>query len=277
MKTSQNNSTKIQWFKSSDYSCSKTHSWNLISWLSLIVTIAWIIFTKTQLSFHELLLVLVATQGMRLALLCTYFYPTYPLPYLPRTDFTQLKKSGIYFLRSTVVLLNNKTPFMAGAILLGSSSMSSFHMILLWTYTGCAITHLLGTSGILNFTEWNRDALKESVLKMAIIGTVTGLTWVSVCAYFMNTFQMNIVSLWWMIPVFILLLFTSFQLPLLYALLKVKEEKNILRIFTLCVTLQTVLGYWFLSQQEIVICLWTLSATAALQTFIYMKVLSRII
>lgn len=255
----------------------KINSWNLISWLSLIVTIGWILFTKTQLSFQELLIVLVASQGMRLALLCTYFYSTYPLPYLPRTDFTQLKKSGIYFLRSTIVLLNNKTPFLVGAIMLGSISMSSFHMILLWTYTGCAITHLLGTSGILNFTDWNRDALKDSVLKMAIIGTVTGLTGVTVCAYFMNAFQMNTISLWWMIPAFILLLFTSIQLPLLYALLKVKEEKNILRIFALCVTLQTMLGYWFLSQQEIVLCLWLLGATAFLQTLLYMKVLSRII
>jgi hypothetical protein len=80
-----------------------------------------------------------------------------------------------------------------------------------------------------------------------------------------------------MIPAFILLLFTSIQLPLLYALLKVKEEKNILRIFALCVTLQTMLGYWFLSQQEIVLCLWTLGATAILQTLLYSRVLSRII
>ncbi len=255
----------------------KINSWNLISWLSLIVTIGWILFTKTQLSFQELLILLVATQGMRLALLCTYFYSTYPLPYLPRTDFTQLNKSGIYFLRSTVVLLNNKTPFLFGAILLGSISMSSFHMILLWTYTGCAITHLLGTSGVLNFTEWNRDALKESVLKMVIGGTVMGLTWVGVCLFFMNKLQMNTISPWWMIPVFIILLFTSIQLPLLFALLKVKEEKNILRIFAVCVTLQTLLGYWFLSQQEIVLCLWILGVTAFLQTLLYMKVLSRII
>ena len=199
----------------------KINSWNLISWLSLIVTIGWILFTKSQLSFQELLILLVATQGMRLAILCTYFYSTYPLPYLPRTDFTQLKKSGIYFLRSTIVLLNNKTPLFFGAILLGSISMSSFHMILLWTYTGCAIIHLLGTSGVLNFTEGNRDALKESVLKMVIGGSVMGLTWVGVCLFFMNKLQMNTISLWWMIPAFILLLFTSIQLPLLYALLKV--------------------------------------------------------
>lgn len=255
----------------------KINLWNLISWASLIVTIGWIVFTKTQLSFQELLIVLVATQGMRLALLCTYFYSTYPLPYLPRTDFTQLKKSGIYFLRSTIVLLNNKTPFLVGAIMLGSISMSSFHMILLWTYTGSTITHLLGTSGILNFTEWNRDALKESVLKMVIGGTVMGLTWVGVCLFFMNKLQMNTISPWWMIPVFIILLFTSIQLPLLFALLKVKEEKNILRIFAVCVTLQTILGYWFLSQQEIVLCLWLLGATAFLQTLLYMKVLNRII
>lgn len=255
----------------------KINSWNLISWLSLIVTIGWILFTKTQLSFQELLILLVATQGMRLAILCTYFYSTYPLPYLPRTDFTQLKKSGIYFLRSSIVLLINKTPLFFGAILLGSISMSSFHMILLWTYTGCAIIHLLGTSGVLNFTERNRDALKESALKMVIGGTVMGLTWVGVCLFFMNKLQMNTISPWWMIPVFIILLFTSIQLPLLFALLKVKEEKNILRIFAVCVTLQTILGYWFLSQQEIVLCLWLLGATAVLQTLLYTKVLNRII
>lgn len=255
----------------------KINSWNLISWLSLIVTIGWILFTKSQLSFQELLILLVATQGMRLALLCTYFYSTYPLPYLPRTDFTQLKKSGIYFLRSTIVLLNNKTPFLVGAIMLGSISMSSFHMILLWTYTGSTITHLLGTSGILNFTEWNRDALKKSVLKMVIGGTVMGLTGVGVCLFFMNKLQMNTISPWWMIPVFIILLFTSIQLPLLFALLKVKEEKNILRIFAVCVTLQTILGYWLLSQQEIVLCLWLLGATAVLQTLLYTKALNRIL
>ena len=255
----------------------KINSWNLISWLSLIVTIGWILFSKTQLSFQELLIVLVVTQGMRLALLCTYFYSTYPLPYLPRTDFTQLKKSGMYFLRSSIVLLNNKTPFLLGAILLGSISMSSFHMILLWMYTGCTIIHLLGTSGILDFTDLNRDALKESVLKMVIGGTVMGLTWVGICLVFMNKFQMNSISFWWIIPVFILLLFTSIQLPLLYALLKVKEDKNILRIFALCVTLQTLLGYWFLTQQEIILCLWILGLTAVLQTLLYMKVLSRII
>jgi hypothetical protein len=255
----------------------KINSWNLISWFSLIVTIGWILFTKTQLSFQELLIVLVVTQGMRLALLCNSFYSTYPLPFLPRTDFTQLKQSGMYFLRSSIVLLNNKTPFLFGAILLGSLSMSSFHMILLWTYTGCAIIHLLGTSGILDFTDLNRDALKESVLKMVIGGTVMGLTWVGICLVFLNKFQMNSISFWWIIPVFILLLFTSIQLPLLYALLKVKEDKNILRIFALCVTLQTILGYWFLTQQEIILCLWILGLTAVLQTLLYMKVLSRII
>ena len=255
----------------------KINSWNLISWLSLIVTIGWILFTKTQLSFQELLLVLVATQGMRLALMCTYFYPTYPLPYLPRTDFTQLKKSGIYFLRSSIVLLNNKTPFLFGALLLGSISMSSFHLILLGTFSGCAIAHQLGLSGIIKFHEINRDAIKEYVLKMIIGGSVMGLTWVGVCLVFMNKLQMNTISPWWMIPVFIILLFTFIQLPLLYALLKVKEEENILRIFTLCVTLQTILGYWFLSQQEIVLCLWILGATAILQTLLYMKVLHRIL
>lgn len=255
----------------------KVNLWNMISWLSLIVTIGWILFTKTQLSFQELLIILVASQGMRLVLLSNYFYSTHPLPLFPRTDFTQLKKSGLYFLRSSIVLLNNKTPFLFGAILLGSISMSSFHMILLWTYTGCAIIHLLGTSGILNFRDLNRDALKESVLKMIIGGTVMGLTWVGICFVFMNKFQLNTISLWWMIPFFIILLFTAIQLPLLYALLKVKEDKNILRIFALCVTLQTLLGYWFLSQQEIVLCLWILGATAVLQALLYMKVLNRII
>ena len=255
----------------------KINTWNLISWLSLIVTIGCILFTKTQLSFLDLLILLVASQGIRFAFLCTYFYSTYPIPFFPRTDFTQLKKSGLYFLRSSIVLLNNKTPFLFGALLLGSISMSSFHMILLWTHTGCAIIHLLGMSGVLNFTDWNRDAVRESVLKMVIVGTVMGLTWVGVCLVFMNKFQMNSISYWWMIPVFLILLFTSIQLPLLYALLKVKEEKNILRIFALCVTLQTILGYWFLSQQEIVLCLWTLGVTAVLQTLLYMKVLNRII
>ncbi|MBK9638045.1 MAG: hypothetical protein IPO63_09600 [Bacteroidetes bacterium] len=255
----------------------KINSWNLISWISLIVTIGWILFTKNQLSFRELLILLVASQGIRFAFLCTYFYSIYPLPFFPRTDFTQLKKSGVYFFRSSIVLLNNKTPFLIGAILLGSISMSSFHMILLWTYTGCAMVHLLGTSGILTFTECNRDAIKEYVLKMVIGGTAMGLTWVGICLVFMNKFQMNSISIWWMIPVFILLLFTTIQLPLLYALLKVKEEKNILRIFAACVILQTLLGYWFLSQQEIVLCLWILGATTVLQTLLYMKVLNRII
>jgi hypothetical protein len=255
----------------------KINVWSLISWLSLLLSIGWILFSKTQLSFQELLILFVATQGLRLAFLCTIFHSTYPLPYLPRTDFTQLKKSGIYFLRSSIVLANNKIPFFLGAILLGSIAMSSFHMILLWVYAGCAIVHSLGLSGILNFNECNRDALKVAALKMMIGGTVMGLTWVGVCLGFLNKFQLNAISLWWMIPVFTLLLFTFIQLPLLYALLKVKEEKNILRIFAICVTLQTLLGYWFLSQQEIVLCLWLLGATAFLQTLLYMKVLSRII
>ncbi|MFN0187698.1 MAG: hypothetical protein ACKVQV_03260 [Bacteroidia bacterium] len=255
----------------------KINAWSLISWLSLIASIGWILFSKTQLSFQELLKILVATQGLRLTFLCILFHSTYPLPYLPRTDFTQLKKSGIYFLRSSIVLVNNKVSFFLGALLLGSIAMSSFHMILLWTFAGCSIVHALGLSGALNFNECNRDAIKEAVLKMVIGGTVMGLTWVGICLVFMNKFQLNTISLWWMIPVFTLLLFTFIQLPLLYALLKVKEEKSILMIFALCVTTQTILGYWFLSQQEIVLCLWTMGATAVLQTLLYMKVLSRIL
>lgn len=252
-------------------------SWILSSWLSLLFLLGCLLCMKSDLDFTALLQVLLISEVIRFALLSALFYVKYPIPFLPRTDFTQLKLSGKYFLRSSIVLLNNKTPFFLGSILLGSIAMSSFHMILLWAFTGCAIIHLLGLSGILNFKECNRDALKDAALKMAIGGTVMGLAWVGICFGFMNKFQLNTISPWWMIPVFILLLFTYIQLPLLYALLKVKEEKNILRIFAICVTLQTLLGYWFLSQQEIVLCLWTLGATAILQTLLYMKALARIL
>jgi hypothetical protein len=255
----------------------KINTWSLISWASSWVAYGWIFIIKAQIQFHDLLVILTVSQCLRFALLNIQFYQKYKVPLLPRTDFTQLRLSGSYFLRSSVVRLNYKTPFFLAVFLLGSIAMSSFHLLLLWTFVGCSIAHQLGIHGVLNFNEWNREAIKVQILKMLIVGTLMGLMWVLLGIFLSNKIPFSITSPWWMIPVFIILVFTYVQLPLLHALLKEREENRIIQIYTLIILLQATLGYWFLSQQEIVLCLWILGATAVLQTLLYMKALSRIL
>ncbi|MBK7966740.1 MAG: hypothetical protein IPK10_16735 [Bacteroidetes bacterium] len=255
----------------------KINSWSLISWGSILGAYGWIYFSKAQLQFLDLLVILTVSQGIRFVLLNFLFYYEYKLPLLPRTDFTQLKMSGRYFFRSSIVLLNYKIPFFFAVFLLSAIAMSSFHLLMLWTFVGYATVHQLGIHGTLNFNDWNRDALKDQSLKMLIAGTLMGLIWVGLGFVLSTKIPYAAISPWWMIPVFIILLFTCVQLPLLHALLKVKEEKKILQIYALSVFLQATFGYWFLSQQEITYCLWTLSVTAILQTLLYKKVLSKII
>lgn len=255
----------------------KINTWSLISLIVLLGTYGWILHSKTQLQYQDLLIILTTSQSIRFILLNFLFYKEYKIPLLPRTDFTQLKMSVRYFLRSSIVLLNYKTPFFLAAFLLGAIAMSSFHLLLLWTFIGCSIAHQLGIHGVLNFNEWNREAIKVQILKMLIAGTLMGLMWVGLGIFLSNKIPFSITSPWWMIPVFIILVFTYVQLPLLHALLKEREENRIIQIYTLIILLQATLGYWFLSQQEIVLCLWILGAISVLQTLLYMKALNRII
>lgn len=255
----------------------KINTWSLISWASVLGAYVWIAFLKAQLLFQDLLLILTIVQSIRFILLNYLFYQKYKIPLLPRTDFTQLKLSGSYFLRSSVVLLNYKTPFFIAAFFLGVMAMSSLHLILLWLYVGCAIIHQLGIQGIFNFNRWTRAVLKEQILKMIIVGTIVGLLWVWLGISLSNKIPFALISPWWMIPVFIILLLTWVQLPLLHALLKEQEEKTIIQIYTLIILLQAILGYWFLSQNEIGNCLWAIAFTAMLQTFSYLKSIFRIL
>lgn len=255
----------------------KINTWSLISWTSMLGAYGWIFLSKAQLQFQDLLVILTLSQSIRFALLHFLFYQEYKVPLLPRTDFTQLKMSGGYFLRSSIVLSNYKIPFFLAAFLLGAIAMSSLHLLLLWTFAGCAIVHQLGIHGILNLGEWNRDALKEQILKMLIAGTLLGLIWVGLGFVLSTKLTYIAISPWWMLPAFIILLFTFVQLPLLHTLLKVKEEKIVLQIYTVIILLQVALGYLFLSQQEIALCLWTLGVTAVLQSFLYTKALNRIL
>lgn len=181
-------------------------------------------FQKHTFEFQELLFILTGSQSIRFLLLNFLFYQEYKIPLLPRTDFTQLRMSGKYFFKSSIVLLNYKTPFFIAAVLLGAIAMSSLHLLLLWAFVGCALVHQLGISGILTFNECNRDAIKEQFLKMGIGGTLMGLTWVGLGIGLSNKIPHATISLWWMIPIFIILLFTCVQLPLLHALLKVKKD-----------------------------------------------------
>lgn len=255
----------------------KINTWSLISWTSVLGAYSWIIFSSVPLLFQDLLIVLTIAQCIRFILLNYHFYWKYKIPLLPRTDFTQLKLSGSYFLRSSIVLLNYKLPFFMAAFLLGVNAMSTLHLILLWLLAGCAIIHQLGIQGIFNFNRWTQDVLKAQILKMLIVGTIAGLVWIWLGITLSIKIPFALISPWWTVPVFIILLLTWVQLPLLHALLKEQEEKKIIQIYTLIIILQAILGYWFLSRHEIGNCLWALAFTALLQTYSYLKSIFKIL
>jgi len=255
----------------------RSKSWILLSGITGMIPILWLISVDNNFLFEELLKIILLAEIFRFVLLNISFNSKYKVPYLPQLDFTQLRLSGKYFFRSSIVLINHKSALFMAALFLPSYAMTSFHLFLFWTITGIAFANQIGMSGVLKMEECNAESVKSSLLKMLMIGSAMSLIWTLIGIQLLIAFNFTQINLWLFIPGFLMILFSYLQIPLLYALLKLNENKFIFKNYIIITSLQILVSFFTLMQGEINLCLILFALISFVQTALFRVQLQKII
>ncbi len=239
----------------------------IIEWILHLIGLAILIVYPGIFTAEIFFNILAGLELLKFLIHSTITGVNFKFPLLPRVNFTVIQQNTSYFISSLVSFLKNKIILLPAILILPGLALGKFYMIFLWVMAGIRISYPFMKNKINSFQFLNNGEINRHSLKFTIYGSLVSFIW-TCGGYFLlaatNADLYRQPEL--MIPVFLISLFSFYNIPKEYLLIKYREGRNIDLMNGILLPLQIVGSVIAFSSGNSVHCFWILLITSVLYT-----------
>ncbi len=228
----------------------RLNDWMLIRTIILSGTILYLWSTDSIYNTETAFRVISYSEAAMLATLLISRVSKFPLPLIPRIDFTQLQQALPHFYAQMLFTYNYYYLMVPISLLLPLLATAEVYIQLLILSLGLVPAYIVWNDYRTGRPRMNESELTAATLALGIRGTVISFCIVTVGLFLTETCIGDIAGMAVVLPQFIILLSHYYTIPTLHALTEEGRIHALIRLWFVFILLQGIVAFFILQSEH---------------------------